>query len=158
MRLLLKEKKNVKKELAEEKTEEKMERLNQIKEQVLQEEKESYYRRLTKTCEEIRVNGKFNSGGFWKLVKRMKRKNDETPHAVQAKDGRKLTENPRNIKEIWRVLRRTIDNNKQKNRITRTSRRSAKDRRKIQKDHGTRYETRTQEDTNGDGATNSERT
>ena len=98
MRLLLKEKKNVKKELAEEKTEEKMERLNQIKEQVLQEEKESYYRRLTKTCEEIRVNGKFNSGGFWKLVKRMKRKNDETPHAVQAKDGRKLTENQEILK------------------------------------------------------------
>ena len=74
MRLLLKEKKTIKKELAEQKTGEKMEKLNQIKEQVLQEEKESYYRRLTKTCEEIRVNGKFNSGGFWKLVKRMKRK------------------------------------------------------------------------------------
>ena len=69
-----------------------MEKLNQIKEQVLQEEKESYYRRLTKTCEEIKVNGKFSSGGFWKLVKRMKRKN-EVPHAVLSKDGKRLTEN-----------------------------------------------------------------
>ena len=38
MRLLLKEKKNLKKELAEQKTQEKMEKLNQIKEQVLREE------------------------------------------------------------------------------------------------------------------------
>ena len=90
MRLLLKEKKMIKKELAEQKTEENMEKLNQIKEQVMQEEAESYYRRLKKTCEEIKVNGKFSSGGFWKLVKRMKRKKDEAPHAVLAKDGKKL--------------------------------------------------------------------
>ena len=35
-------------------------------------------------------DGKFSSGGFWKLVKRMKRKKDEAPHAVLAKDGKKL--------------------------------------------------------------------
>ena len=99
MRLLLKEKKNLKKELAEQKTQEKMEKLNQIKEQVLREEAESYYRRLTKTCAEIKVNGKFNSEGFWKLVKRMKRKKDEVPHAVLAKDGKKLiTENQEILK------------------------------------------------------------
>ena len=94
MRLLMKEKKKIKKEMKDGKTEEQMEKLNMIKEQVLQEEAESYYRRLKKNCEEIKVNGKFNSGGFWKLAKRLKRKKDEVPHAVLAKDGKRLlTEN-----------------------------------------------------------------
>ena len=55
MRLLMKEKKMIKKEMKGETTEEKMEKLNKIKEQVLQEEAESYYRRLKKNCEEIKV-------------------------------------------------------------------------------------------------------
>ena len=93
MRLLLKEKKKVKKELNKEKTEEMMEKLEEIKRKVLREEEESYYRRLTKTSTEIKVNGKFNSGGFWKLAKRMKRKKEEVPHAVMSKDGKMITEN-----------------------------------------------------------------
>ena len=104
MRLLLKEKKKLKKELREEKTAENMEKLNELKAKVLREEEESYYRRLMKTCTEIKVNGKFNSGGFWKVVKRMKRKKDEAPHAVMAKDGKIITDNGQILGKIWRIL------------------------------------------------------
>ena len=98
----MKEKKMIKKEMKGETTEEKMEKLNKIKEQVLQEEAESYYRRLKKNCEEIKVNGKFSSRGFWKLVKRLKRKKEEVPHAVVAKDGKKLITENRGIIERYR--------------------------------------------------------
>ena len=42
--------------------------------------------------EEIRIDGKFSSGSFWKLVKRMKNKTEEPPHAVESKEGEILTE------------------------------------------------------------------
>ena len=92
MRLLMKEKKKLKEEMKTEEGEKDMTYLNELKEKIITEEQESYYRKLKKNCEEIRKDGKFNSGGFWKLKKRMNRKK-EGIHAIEDKDGKLLTEN-----------------------------------------------------------------
>ena len=92
MRLLQREKKKLREEIKMTKDEEKFEQLKRIKQQIIQEEEESNYRKLKKATEEIRIDGKFSSGGFWKLVKRMKNKNEEPPHAVESKEGEMLTE------------------------------------------------------------------
>ena len=89
MRLLMMEKKKIKKGMTV--GMERTEKIQELKEKILEEEQESYYRKLQKTCEEIRVDGKFSSGGFWKMRKRMKRKKDEEIHAVEDKEGKLLT-------------------------------------------------------------------
>ena len=90
-RKLMKEKKEVKRKLREG-DEKAKEKLDTLKEQILNEENEGYYRRLKKTSEEISQNGKLNSGGFWKVKKRMERKKEEMPHAVRNKEGKLVTE------------------------------------------------------------------
>ena len=87
MRLLMKEKKKVKENLRLNKNEEGMVKLNELKEKMLEEEHERYYRRLMKTCEEISRNGKFDSGNFLKVKKRMERKKADEVHGVRNKDG-----------------------------------------------------------------------
>lgn len=87
----MKEKKDVKKKLREG-DKKAIEKLKILKEQIVKEENESYFRRLKKTSEEINQNGKFSSGGFWKVKKRIERKKEETPHAVINKDGKLVTQ------------------------------------------------------------------
>ena len=70
MRLLMKQKKEMKEQMRHRNNDEDMDRLQKLKEQILQEESENYYRRLKKTCEEISQHGKLNSGGFRKFKKR----------------------------------------------------------------------------------------
>ena len=94
LRLLMKEKKRVKEELREtECSVEDMEKLQELKEKILNEEQEGYYRKLMKTCEEVSLNGRFNSGNFLKVKKRMERKKPENNHAVKNKKGELVTEN-----------------------------------------------------------------
>ena len=90
MRLLMKEKKRVKKSLRLKASEREMLKLNELKEQMLNEEHESYYRKLMKTCEELSKNG---SGNFLKVKKRIERKKAEGVHAVRNKDGKLVTDN-----------------------------------------------------------------
>ena len=92
MRLLMKEKKKLKKELRLNKSEEEMQKLNDLKRRILDEESDSYYRRLMKTCEEITRNGRFDSSNFLKVKKRMEKKRPEENHAVLNKDGVLVTE------------------------------------------------------------------
>ena len=94
--MLMAEKKKTKKEM--EVGTERTEQLNIIKEKILAEEHEIYQRKLKKTCDEIRVQGKFSSGGFWKVVKKMKKKKTEEVHAVEDKEGNLLTSNDQIIK------------------------------------------------------------
>ena len=61
---------------------------------------DTYYRRLKKTCDEIKKNGRFNSSGFWKVKKRMERKKTEAMHAVMNKEG-KLVTNQEEILEAY---------------------------------------------------------
>ena len=94
MRLLMKEKKELKKNMRIKGNDNgSMEKLRNLKEQILSEEAENYYRRLRRTCEEISKNGKFNSGSFWEVKKKMERKRKEGAHAVKNKDGKLVTEN-----------------------------------------------------------------
>ena len=94
LRLLMKEKKRVKEELREKECSvEDMEKLQELKEKILNEEQEGYYRKLMKTCEEVSLNGRFNSGNFLKVKKRMERKKPENNHAVKNKKGELVTEN-----------------------------------------------------------------
>ena len=70
MRLLLKEKKELKGNMRKEgNNTSKMEKLQTLKKRILDEEAESYYRRLQKTCNDITKDGKFNSGKFWEVKK-----------------------------------------------------------------------------------------
>ena len=85
MRLLMKEK-----SLRLKASEREMLKLNELKEQMLNEEHESYYRKLMKTCEELSKNG---SGNFLKVKKRIERKKAEGVHAVRNKDGKLVTDN-----------------------------------------------------------------
>ena len=85
----MKEKKELKRKLNE--TENGLEKLNELKEKVQMEEHESYYRKLKKNCEEISKDGKFNSGGFWRLKKKMNRRK-ETVHAVEDSEGNLITD------------------------------------------------------------------
>ena len=48
-------------------------KLEELKMNVIEEEQETYYRKLRKNCEEIRKGGKFNSAGFWKVKRKMER-------------------------------------------------------------------------------------
>ena len=98
MRLLMQEKKKIKERLRAGAKEEDMVRLNELKEQMLDERHEAYYRKLKKNCEEIRKNGKFNSAGFWKVKKRMERRRDEGQHAVRNKKGELVTTNEEILK------------------------------------------------------------
>ena len=92
MRLLLKEKKKQKNELRLNKNEDEMAKLNDLKRRIVEEETDSYYRRLMKTCEEITRNGRFDSSNFLKVKKRMEKKRPEENHAVLNKDGVLVTE------------------------------------------------------------------
>ena len=95
MRLLMTEKKKIKERLKRgfDNNENDMVRLHELKEQIMNEEKDTYYRRLKKNCEEIKINGKFNSAGFWKVRKRMERKKEEESYAVRNMKGELVTTN-----------------------------------------------------------------
>ena len=77
MRLLLKEKKILKKELRLNKNEDEIAKLKDLKRRIVDEENDSYYRRLMRTCEEITRNGRFDSSNFLKVKKRMEKKRPE---------------------------------------------------------------------------------
>ena len=98
MRLLMQEKKKVKERLRAGAKEEDMVRLKELKEQMLDERQQAYFRKLKKNCEEIRKDGKFNSAGFWKVKKRMERRKDEGQHAVRNKKGELVTSNEEILK------------------------------------------------------------
>ena len=100
MRLLIQEKKRVKDQMKINGQEKDMEQLKRLKEQMMEEEKETYWRKLQKNCEEIRKNGKFDSGGFWKVKKRMECKKDEAAHAVKNLKGELVT-TTEEIKEAY---------------------------------------------------------
>ena len=94
MRLLMKEKKKLKENMRKVGNDDRnMEKLQNLKEQILDEEAENYYRRLRKTVDEISINGKFNSGKFWEVKKRMDRKKEAGAHAVKNKEGELVTDN-----------------------------------------------------------------
>ena len=95
MRMLMSEKKKLKGQMKGSTDDGGLEKLKELKEKILLEEHESYYRKLKKNCEEISKDGRFNSGGFWKLKKKMTRRK-ETIHAVEDAEGKLLT----NHKEI----------------------------------------------------------
>ena len=92
MRNLLAKKKELKEEKVSEQVKENKDRIHKeielLKEQIMQEEKEQKFRKIMKTTEKICKDGKFDSGGFWKLQKRMK-KQKEKPHAVVNIEGEK---------------------------------------------------------------------
>ena len=114
MRLLMIEKKKIKNtEIGEERTG----RLKQLKRKMMEEEQASYYRKLQRTCEEIRVDGKFSSGGFWKMRKRMRRKKDDEIHAVEDKEGKLLTENEDIIKRYGEYFKDLLTNTNNKTRL-----------------------------------------
>ena len=50
---------------------------------MIKEEKEHKYRKLIKIGESKFKNGKIDSGGFWKLLKRVKKKTTEKAHCYQ---------------------------------------------------------------------------
>ena len=104
MRLLMNEKKDIKKKMRENKTEENTARLQELKKEMKAEEEDTYYRRLKKNCDEIKKNGRFNSAGFWKVKKRMERKKDEGNHAVLNKEGKMVTTNEEILKALCRIL------------------------------------------------------
>ena len=91
MRKLMEEKKNLKAS-NEADDEDRNGKLKDLKEKILMEDHDSYYRRLKKNCEEISKDGEFNSAGFWKLKKRMSRRK-EVVHAVEDRDGNLITDN-----------------------------------------------------------------
>ena len=95
MRKLMDEKKKLK---ADKKPgdEDRIKKLNELKEKILSEEHESYFRRLKRNCEEISKDGQFNSAGFWKLKKKMSRRK-EVIHAVEDRDGNLITDNTKII-------------------------------------------------------------
>ena len=64
MRLLLREKIRLRKHLYKDKDEDKKEEVYKLKERITNKEQESYFRRLRKASEEIKVDGKFSRGGF----------------------------------------------------------------------------------------------
>ena len=88
----MKEKKRIKKEMRCGKSEINKEKLERLKEQILNEESENYYRRLQKTCDEISKNGRFSSGKFWEVKKKMERKKEDGAHAVRNKEGKLVNE------------------------------------------------------------------
>ena len=96
----MQEKKRVKEQMRKDGSHGDMERLNRLKEQMMDEEKNTYYRKLQKNCEEIRKNGKFNSAGFWKVKRRMECKKDEAMHAVRNMKGELVTTSEE-IKEAY---------------------------------------------------------
>ena len=71
MRLLIKEKRKLKGDRMNEREKEKKEeiqlKIEELKKEMIKEEKEHKYRKLIKTGESIFKNGKIDSGGFWKL-------------------------------------------------------------------------------------------
>ena len=71
--------------------EEKIKRLNKIKEEVIQEENERNYRRLKKVCEEIKKNGKIDGGSFWEVKKKLERRKEENMCAVKNMKGKLVT-------------------------------------------------------------------
>ena len=93
LRLLMQEKKKLKGELRAEYKIETRAKLEELKAQVLEEEKNTYFRKLKKNCEEMRKNGKFSSAGFWKVKKKMERKKSEGQHAVRNMKGELVTSN-----------------------------------------------------------------
>ena len=94
MRLLMKEKKELKGNMRKEgNNATKMEKLQTLKKRILDEDAENYYRRLQKTCNDITKDGKFNSGKFWEVKKKMDRKKEDKPHAVRNNKGELVTEN-----------------------------------------------------------------
>ena len=93
LRLLMQEKKKLKCELKAEYKVEIRTKLEELKAQVLEEEKNTYFRKLKKNCEEMRKNGKFSSAGFWKVKKKMESKKSESQHAVRNMKGELVTSN-----------------------------------------------------------------
>ena len=117
MRKLLKKKRKLRGELKSGKDEEKYSELTKIKEKIVREEEESYFRKLKKTCEEIRIEGKFSSGGFWKLIKRMKNKKSENPHAVRNKEGEMLTDKEQIIKRYGEYFEELLTTTNEKTKL-----------------------------------------
>ena len=114
MRLLMIEKRKIKNtDIGEERRE----RLNQLKKKMLEEEQASYYRKLQKTCKEIRVDGKFSSGGFWKMRKRMRRKKDDEIHAVEDKEGKLITKNEDIVKRYGEYYTDLLTSTNNKTRL-----------------------------------------
>ena len=86
MRLLMKEKRKLKLERAREPNKETKDnihkKIQQLKEQIIEEEKDQKGRILVKACESITNQGRFDSRGFWDLQSKINKKPKETPHAV----------------------------------------------------------------------------
>ena len=74
LRLLMQQKKILKEQLQINHTAENKAKLEELKLKVIEEEQETYYRKLRKNCEEMRKGGKFSCAGFWKVKKKMERR------------------------------------------------------------------------------------
>ena len=94
MRLLMKEKRKLKQEKKEEQEENIQDSIHQkiqeLKERILEEQKNQKGRVLMKAVESISNQGRFDSSGFWDLQKKINRKRKETPHAVLNAKGEKV--------------------------------------------------------------------
>ena len=73
-------------------------RLEELKGQVIEEEKAAYHRRLEKNCEDIKRNGKFSNTGFWNVQRKMEKKKSEAAHAVRDGEGKIVTETDKILK------------------------------------------------------------
>ena len=103
-RKLLTMKKNITRELKEEMDREQVTILKQrrkiINEQIEEEEHRHQYQRICTIVDDIRQGGGINSNAFWKVREKLTRKQDETAHGIQDKEGR-MCENPEEIKKVY---------------------------------------------------------
>ena len=65
-------------------------KIQELKQQIIEEEKDQKGRTLVKACESITNQGRFDSRGFWDLQSKINKKPKETPHAVLTADGKKV--------------------------------------------------------------------
>ena len=111
MRRLHKQLKKKRKESDEDRRQEIVQEIKELRVLVIEAEEEERHRKIVKVVESIAANGKMNGGAFWEFRKKFTRKKEQ-PHAMMNADGKKVFKHDE-IKKVYQDFYEDLLNNKE---------------------------------------------